>query len=140
MKKYIFIIAIFVLTISANNSPEYRVILLSNIGACVKCVYGPNDILTDLASKVDTTKIRIEAKINCRRDKELKIFSRNYSWDFRLSRDTASKYRKYSPNSNNDVIILNSKDSLIFSFYSLDKSVNADLIIKQIHEYEEAMK
>jgi hypothetical protein len=109
MKKVVLMILIFFLSIhltGMEKDTEFKIVINMSLGSCSKYFFIPVQIIEDIlkSNKCDAT-IRIEAQIRCNRDKELKIFKKQYNWTHDLKRDDGTFTKEYNPENNYDLFI-----------------------------------
>lgn len=127
---YLIVIVTFTMTL---NTKEQNLVLLTDLGACAKCVFIPDKIIKKLHSDLDTCGVlKVHASVFCKRDIELKIFERDYNWDYTYHRDTLGLKQKYGFD---NIILIDEKGKQLSSFNTFEEDFKYEELLKFIKNY-----
>jgi len=87
------------------ENDEVVVVIYQNLGVCSKCYVVPIEIISKATQNLKNKKFKLLVLLNCSRDKELKIFIKDYDWKHYILRDDGSAREKLGATNNTIITI-----------------------------------
>jgi hypothetical protein len=99
--------------VSDETNGEKILVMHIALGECENCIAGFKSALECVKNQLPSLKMKVVAGVLCEREKELKIFRKNYDWEMAVIRDTGTLRKKLGVPENTRITILNSNGKVL---------------------------
>lgn len=135
---YFFILLLaLVKSIGATEENEIKIIMFYSLGSCQKCAMPQIGVINCIMDKEFENKEEIEviAAIACRRTRELKLFVKEYNWQYKTIRDSDYFRKKNNINKNTVLALFVGRNKYEYAEADLyERDVCKDILTTKIKE------